>query len=172
MLGRLWLYRRLATLISHAARASGFDATAPNEAATDKRCAGCHGLRREFAERRMLTLAATVALALVASCDRPTPVVFADFSEALGVKSGTPVIYRGIEVGKVKSITLERTKARVAIAITQADAPLRSTDRVEIVPVGMFGDVALRIVPTGDQGQPVTPGMVLRGDSSHHLPRP
>ena len=147
------------------------------------------------------TLVATLTLTLVASCHRSTRVVFADFSEASGVKAGTPVLYRGIAVGEVKAITLERTKARVTIALTQADAPLRSSDQVEIVPVGMFGDVALKIVPTGDHGQPIAPGTVLQGvatprpkvprteavdsvasllrrvvgapgDSSHQLPRP
>ena len=117
------------------------------------------------------------------------------------MKSGTPVIYRGVTVGEVKTITLERTKVRVTIVLIQADVALRSSDQVEIVPVGMFGDVALKIVPTGDQGQPIAPGMVLRGvaiptskvvraeaadsvaallqrvigadgDSSHRLPRP
>lgn len=87
-------------------------------------------------------------LAATDSCrEHRDRIVVTELPAAPGLREGAPVVFRGIEIGRVERLTLAHSGVRLALRVRRPDAPLRSGDRVALRPVGIVGDVAVDIVP-------------------------
>ena len=81
------------------------------------------------------------------ACGEPTDrIVLAEVTVAPGLKEGSQVIFRGLEIGRVERITLAHSGVQLALRV-RSDAPLRSDDRAAVRPFGLFGDAAVEIIP-------------------------
>ena len=91
-------------------------------------------------------------------------VVEAEFTSASGLKSGASVEIAGVEVGRVKGITLQGDRAMVALAIHDG-VKLYSDSIASIKTRGIIGDkyVALSI---GGGGDPLKVGDKIRDTES------
>ncbi|HEX2056520.1 MAG TPA: outer membrane lipid asymmetry maintenance protein MlaD [Nitrospiraceae bacterium] len=91
-------------------------------------------------------------------------VVEAEFTSASGLKSGASVEIAGVEVGRVKGITLQGDRAMVALAI-QDGVKLYTDSIASIKTRGIIGDkyVALSL---GGGGDPLKPGDKIRDTES------
>jgi phospholipid/cholesterol/gamma-HCH transport system substrate-binding protein len=91
-------------------------------------------------------------------------VVEAEFTSASGLKSGASVEIAGVEVGRVKGITLQGDRAMVALAIHDG-VKLYSDSIASIKTRGIIGDkyVALSL---GGGGDPLKEGEKIRDTES------
>ena len=91
-------------------------------------------------------------------------VVEAEFTSASGLKSGASVEIAGVEVGRVKGITLQGDRAMVALAIHDG-VNLYSDSIASIKTRGIIGDkyVALSL---GGGGDPLKEGEKIRDTES------
>ena len=91
-------------------------------------------------------------------------VVEAEFTSASGLKSGASVEIAGVEVGRVKGISLQGDRAMVALAI-QDGVKLYSDSIASIKTRGIIGDkyVALSL---GGGGDPLKTGEKIRDTES------
>jgi ABC-type transporter Mla subunit MlaD len=80
---------------------------------------------------------------------------------AENVKEGAPVKFRGIDIGVVQKIWLQRSGIRAQLVIRRPDAPLQANDRVVVRAVGVFGDQAIVIIPASTDGPPLRDGDTL-----------
>ena len=76
--------------------------------------------------------------------------VHAFFSNISGLSTGAPVEIAGVEVGRVKNITLDDYDAHVQIVI-QEEIQLQMDVIASIKTKGLFGEKYVEIVPGGDE---------------------
>ncbi|HXF93196.1 MAG TPA: outer membrane lipid asymmetry maintenance protein MlaD [Nitrospiraceae bacterium] len=90
--------------------------------------------------------------------------VFAEFTSVSGLKSGASVEIAGVEVGRVKEITLKDDRALVALAI---DEGIRLyTDTIASIKTrGIIGEKFMALSPGGG-GDPLKPGETIRDTES------
>ncbi len=90
--------------------------------------------------------------------------VFAEFTSVSGLKSGASVEIAGVEVGRVKEITLKDDRALVALAI---DEGIRLyTDTIASIKTrGIIGEKFMALSPGGG-GDPLQPGETIRDTES------
>ena len=104
-------------------------------------------------------------LTLAVACKRQdTRTAYVVLPIAERLKEGTPVTFRGLEIGVVRKIVLERTGVSAEIVIRRHDAPIHANDRVAIRAVGFFGDQVLDIFPSATEGPPLRDGDTLHAD--------
>jgi ABC-type transporter Mla subunit MlaD len=84
-------------------------------------------------------------------------VYYAELREAPDLRVGAPVRYRGMTVGLVDDVAFTDTSVRLAIRLRRDDVPIRQGAGVRIVPVGIFGDHELELVPSATPSAPVLP---------------
>lgn len=86
--------------------------------------------------------------------------VTAEFTSASGLKAGASIEVAGVEVGRVKSISLKDDRAAVVLAIREG-IPLFDDSIASIKTRGIIGDkfVSLSI---GGGGEPLRPGGRIR----------
>ena len=108
--------------------------------------------------------AVTLVVALGLGCTPASPErLEALLPYAEGVREGTPFRYRGIEAGRVEQLSLSDSGVRVLIRLARDDVPLRVGDSLAVRPDGIFGGVALEVVPGHGAAQPLPAGAVLPG---------
>ena len=78
--------------------------------------------------------------------NRPYELV-AEFEDTMGVQLGTAVMYRGVPVGRVTSLTPRSNKVEVGMEITQKDLRMPNEVRVETVESGLIGEMSIEITP-------------------------
>ncbi len=78
--------------------------------------------------------------------NRPYELV-AEFDDTMGVQIGTPVMYRGVAVGRVMSITPQSNAVEVGLEITAKELRIPSEVLVETVESGLIGEVSVEITP-------------------------
>jgi phospholipid/cholesterol/gamma-HCH transport system substrate-binding protein len=78
-------------------------------------------------------------IAGVADYFKPGYSVFADFKTAQELKRGDLVKMAGVEIGRVKGISLAGDKVRVQMKIKQADAEVKTDSRATIKFTGLMG---------------------------------
>lgn len=78
--------------------------------------------------------------------NRPYELV-AEFDDTMGVQIGTPVMYRGVSVGRVTSITPQSNAVEVGIEITAKELRIPNQVTVETVESGLIGEVSVEITP-------------------------
>lgn len=97
----------------------------------------------------------------------PAQRVTIEFSDAAGLKRGSPVRVSGMQVGRVEQITLvSYGTVRLTVSLDRGIEP-RADATASVVAVGLAGDVAVELVPgrSPDRlpaGQPV-PGTIAPG---------
>lgn len=90
--------------------------------------------------------------------------VEAQFNTASGLKAGASVEIAGVEVGRVKSITLKEDRALVKLAV-QNGTKLYSDTIASIKTRGIIGDKFLSLSPGGG-GDPLKAGDMIRDTES------
>ncbi|MEO0569798.1 MAG: MlaD family protein [Pseudomonadota bacterium] len=66
------------------------------------------------------------------------------------VQIGTPVLYRGVSVGRVMSITPKPNSVDVGLEITERSLRMPNAVRVETVESGLIGEISIEITPLVD----------------------
>ena len=78
--------------------------------------------------------------------NRPYQLI-AEFDDTMGVQIGTPVMYRGVSVGRVMSITPQSNIVDVGLEITAKELRIPNEVLVETVESGLIGEVSVEITP-------------------------
>jgi phospholipid/cholesterol/gamma-HCH transport system substrate-binding protein len=86
--------------------------------------------------------------------------VYALFSNSGGLKNGSSVVIAGVDVGRVKSITLEDYQARVVMNLSQ-DVEIQEDAIASIKTKGLIGEKFIAITPGGSE-EIVKPGGRIR----------
>ncbi len=108
-------------------------------------------------------LAILIVLAFQSACKYSADrIVFVDLAGAEDLKEGTAVQFRGIDIGRVNRVTLQRSGVHVELLIRRANAPVEVNDRVAVRPIGIFGDKVVEIIPSPADGPSVADGGQLR----------
>lgn len=81
--------------------------------------------------------------------NRPYQLI-AEFTDTMGVQLGTAVMYRGVPVGRVVSITPRSNVVEVELEITQKDLRIPDDVVVETVESGLIGEISIEITPLSD----------------------
>lgn len=90
--------------------------------------------------------------------------VAAQFNSASGLKSGAAIEIAGVEVGRVRGITLKEDRAVVTLAV--ANGVKLYTDTIASIKTrGIIGEKFLSLSPGGG-GDPLKPGDVIRDTES------
>jgi phospholipid/cholesterol/gamma-HCH transport system substrate-binding protein len=90
--------------------------------------------------------------------------VVAQFNTASGLKSGSAVEIAGVEVGRVRAITLNEDRAAVTLAVD--DRVKLYTDTIASIKTrGIIGEKFLALSPGGG-GDPLKPGDTIRDTES------
>ena len=55
------------------------------------------------------------------------------FSDAVGIRRGAPVVYRGVEIGHVEELDVEEDGVHLSLRITEGDVILEESDEYTIV---------------------------------------
>ena len=88
--------------------------------------------------------------------------VYVELPTAGHLKEGAPVLFGGIDIGRVQRLTLLHSSVRLELLIQRADAPLQAGDRVAVDPIGIFGDETVVIMPGTGKDRPLRDGDSLR----------
>ena len=78
--------------------------------------------------------------------NRPYELI-AEFEDTMGVQLGTAVMYRGVPVGRVVSLTPQSNTVEVGMEITQRDLLIPNEVLVETVESGLIGEMSIEITP-------------------------
>jgi phospholipid/cholesterol/gamma-HCH transport system substrate-binding protein len=98
--------------------------------------------------------------------------LIADFDDVLGLASGNPVTFRGVEIGKVGSMTLEEGTGRPLVTLrVRAEHELRENAVARLVQPDMLGQKTIDIAypEEGPQGGVLQSGARIRTEASHDL---
>lgn len=90
--------------------------------------------------------------------------VVAQFNTASGLKSGSAVEIAGVEVGRVRGITLKDDRAAVVLAVNNT-VKLYTDTIASIKTRGIIGEKFLALSPGGG-GDPLKPGDTIRDTES------
>ncbi|NJL91140.1 MAG: MCE family protein, partial [Coleofasciculaceae cyanobacterium SM2_1_6] len=69
------------------------------------------------------------------------------FDDANGMKLGSPVVYRGVTVGRISEITTSSNGVVVKIEIDRADLVISIDSAIEVNQSGLIGETSVAIVP-------------------------
>lgn len=99
----------------------------------------------------------------------PQAMVFAEFSDVKGLRSGAPVWFSGVQIGSVKSLRFEEgEKITAELAIDKLSLSYLKKDSVSsILTMGLLGDKYVEISPGSREAPSLQPGDTISGS-----PRP
>ncbi len=86
--------------------------------------------------------------------------VYAIFSNTGGIKTGSAVVLAGVEVGRVKSISLENYQAKITLTL-QPEVKIQEDAVATIKTKGLVGEKYIEIIP-GGSNEYVPPGGRIR----------
>jgi phospholipid/cholesterol/gamma-HCH transport system substrate-binding protein len=86
--------------------------------------------------------------------------IHAVFSNSGGLKPGSPVIIAGVDVGRVKQISLEHYQARTVLHVT-ADVKIQEDAIASVRTKGLIGEKYIEIAPGGSE-KTLPPGGTIR----------
>jgi phospholipid/cholesterol/gamma-HCH transport system substrate-binding protein len=86
--------------------------------------------------------------------------VSALFSNSGGLKTGAPVVIAGVDVGRVKSVTLDNYQARISLTLTPG-VTLHEDAIASIKTKGLIGEKFVDIAPGGSE-KVIPPGGQIR----------
>lgn len=90
--------------------------------------------------------------------------VVAQFNSASGLKPGSAIEIAGVEVGRVRAISLDEDRAAVTLAVNN-DVKLYTDTIASIKTRGIIGEKFLALSPGGG-GDPLKPGDTIRDTES------
>lgn len=76
--------------------------------------------------------------------------VYALFSQTGGIKVGSPVVIAGVDIGRVKNVTLDNYQARVKLSIPE-NVKLQEDAIASIKTRGLIGEKYIEITPGGSE---------------------
>lgn len=86
--------------------------------------------------------------------------VYALFSNSGGLKAGSSVMIAGVDVGRVKGITLENYQARIILSLPE-DVKIQEDAIASIKTKGLIGEKYIEITPGGSE-KIIPPGGRIR----------
>lgn len=81
--------------------------------------------------------------------NRPYELI-AEFEDVMGIQIGTPVMYRGVSVGRVTSINPKANSVDVGLEITAKELRMPNQVLVETVESGLIGEISVEISPLAE----------------------
>jgi ABC-type transporter Mla subunit MlaD len=109
------------------------------------------------------------ATALLALACAPALEVHVAFEQPVEIEEGAPVVYHGVEIGKVSGVTLRQASPEapglvaLTLAIENDEITLREKDRFEVASSGLLGEAIVRITPSPEPSAPIPSGATVRG---------
>ena len=85
--------------------------------------------------------------------------IYAIFSDIGGLKEGSSVVIAGVEVGRVKEITIEDYEAKVALSLSQ-EIQIQEDAIASIKTKGLIGEKYIQITPGGSE-EIIKPGGLI-----------
>ncbi len=86
--------------------------------------------------------------------------VYAIFSNTGGIKTGSAVVLAGVEIGRVKSVSLENYQAKITLTL-QPEVKIQEDAVATIKTRGLVGEKYIEIIP-GGSNEYVPPGGRIR----------
>ncbi len=86
--------------------------------------------------------------------------IYATFSNTGGLKEGASVVIAGVEVGRVKGITIEDYEAKVAISLKEG-LEIQEDAIASVKTKGLIGEKYVQITPGGSE-EKIQPGGSIR----------
>lgn len=114
-------------------------------------------------------LAVLAAVAAIVACGPPDFVVHVTYPGPVDIQPGAPVLYQGVRVGHVESVSLDQgrpdapARVRLTLAITDPGIRLREEDRFHLHSEGMWADGAVEVVPAPASSPPLEAGATVAG---------
>jgi len=90
--------------------------------------------------------------------------VYALFSQSGGVKVGSPIVIAGVDIGRVKNVTLDNYQARIVFNIPEG-VKLQEDSIASIKTKGLIGEKYIEITPGGSE-KIIQPGGKIRETQS------
>lgn len=90
--------------------------------------------------------------------------IYALFNNVGGLKSGSPIVIAGVDVGRVKSITIENYQARVVFSLPR-DIKIQEDAIATVKAKGLIGEKYIEITPGGSE-KIIKPGGRIRETQS------
>jgi phospholipid/cholesterol/gamma-HCH transport system substrate-binding protein len=90
--------------------------------------------------------------------------IYALFSNVGGLKTGSPIVIAGVDVGRVKSITIENYQARVVLSLPR-DIKIQEDAIATVKAKGLIGEKYIEITPGGSE-KIIKPGGRIRETQS------
>lgn len=90
--------------------------------------------------------------------------VYALFNNVGGLKSGSPIVIAGVDVGRVKGITIENYQARVVLSLPR-DIKIQEDAIATVKAKGLIGEKYIEITPGGSD-KIIKPGGRIRETQS------
>lgn len=86
--------------------------------------------------------------------------VYAVFSNTGGIKTGSAVVLAGVEIGRVKSVSLENYQAKITLTL-QPEVKIQEDAVATIKTRGLVGEKYIEIIP-GGSNEYILPGGRIR----------
>ena len=118
--------------------------------------------RRLCASRLTSLLLPPVMSCIIVSCYQPRRDLQVRFTRLPGLRVGAGVTYRGVVVGTVKEIEVDREGIVVTLTLPR-NLSLRREDKIEVAVQGLLGDKMIEVKPGSNTAPLIEPGRVWQG---------
>ncbi len=95
--------------------------------------------------------------------------VFADFAAINGVQTGSPVRYRGVNVGRIANVVPGPNGVEVKLEISRADLVIPKESDLSVNQTGLLGETVLDITPRKEIAESSVTGRPLDRDCDRNL---
>ena len=119
--------------------------------------------------RSTVVSATLVGLLCFAACGEPDFVVHVVFPGSVGIEEEAPVLYQGLVIGRVKTISLRQesperpARIQLTLAISDPRVTLREQDAFHVTSDISLDERSLRIVPSPEPSPPLESGATVAG---------
>ena len=119
--------------------------------------------------RSAVISATLVGLLCIVACGEPDLVVHVVFPGSVGIEEDAPVLYQGLVIGKVETISLRQesperpARIQLTLAISDPRVTLRQQDAFHATSSSLLGKRSLRIVPSPETSPPLESGATVAG---------
>jgi ABC-type transporter Mla subunit MlaD len=119
--------------------------------------------------RSAVISATLVGLLCFVACGEPDFIVHVVFPGGVGIEEDAPVLYQGLLIGKVETISLHQesperpARIQLTLAISEPRVTLRKQDAFHVTSNNPLGKRSLRIVPSPEPSPPLASGATVAG---------
>jgi len=113
--------------------------------------------------------ATLVGLLCFVACGEPDFVVHVVFPGSVGIEEEAPVLYQGLVIGRVETISLHQesperpARIQLTLAISDPRVTIREQDAFHVTSDISLGERSLRIVPSPERSPPLESGATVAG---------